>query len=70
MGRGVEEGSMIPKSAVMKSLEALPDDATIEEIIEHLYFVWKMERRLEQADSGAAIPHDEAREHMRARFKC
>ena len=56
---------MSTKETVMKSIQELPDDATIEDIIEHLYFVWKIERRLEQADSGDTISHEEARERMK-----
>ena len=43
---------MMTKSEVLRTLEQLPDDATIEDIIEHLQFVWTVEQRLKEAEAG------------------
>jgi hypothetical protein len=51
------------KSAIVKIVQELPDDATVEDAMERLYFLAKVERGLEQSD-GETIPHDE----IKARF--
>lgn len=47
------------KEAVMKLLETLPDDATIEDIQYHLYVLQKIRAGQEAADAGDLISHDE-----------
>lgn len=52
------------KSAIIRAIEDLPDDATIEDAMERLYFLAKIEQGLEQAESGKTVSHAE----IRARF--
>lgn len=47
------------KSKVLEALQQLPPDATVEQAMERLYFLAKIERGLEQAEAGKTIPHDE-----------
>jgi len=47
------------KEAVFKLLEALPDDATIEEIQYHLYVLQKIRAGQEAADAGEIVSHEE-----------
>ncbi|MGH8058477.1 MAG: hypothetical protein ACREOH_14775 [Candidatus Entotheonellia bacterium] len=47
------------KEAVFKLLEALPDDATIEEIQYHLYVLQKILAGQEAADAGEIVSHEE-----------
>ena len=48
------------KSQAREVLDRLPDDCTIEDVQYHLYVVEKLRRRVEQADSGLAVPQSEA----------
>ena len=47
------------KVEVMKLLERMPDDASLEDIMYELYFRGRVERGLEQARSGQTVSHDE-----------
>ncbi|MBI4198905.1 MAG: hypothetical protein HY535_00300 [Chloroflexi bacterium] len=47
------------KEAVLKLLETLPDDASIEDIQYHLYVLQKIRAGQEAADAGDLISHDE-----------
>ena len=53
---------MTIKEKVLQAVENLPDDAAIEEAMERLLFMAKIERGLEQADAGQTIPHDEVKQ--------
>ena len=52
------------KQRVIEAVEALPADATIEDAMEHLFFLAKIQRGIEQADSGDTISHDDAKERL------
>lgn len=47
------------KEAVFKLLEALPDDATIEEIQYHLYVLQEIRAGQEATDAGEIVSHEE-----------
>jgi hypothetical protein len=51
------------KSDIIRAIENLPDDATVEDAMERLYFLAKIERGLEQSEGGT-ISHAE----IKARF--
>jgi hypothetical protein len=50
---------MTAKELVRHALDDLPDDTTIEAVIERLLFLYKLQRSLAQADAGEKSPHDE-----------
>lgn len=52
-----------PKTEIVRAIQDLPDDATVEDAMERLYFLAKIERGLEQSD-GETISHEE----IKARF--
>ena len=52
------------KSEIVRAVLELPEDATVEDAIERLYFLAKVERGLEQSEAGETISHDE----IKARF--
>ena len=52
------------KQRVIEAVESLPANATIEDAIERLYFLAKVQRGLEQADSGDTLTHQEAKERL------
>ncbi len=55
---------MATKEQMLKAIEELPDDATIEDALERLYLLYKIERGLKQADNGALVTQEEARQRM------
>ena len=52
------------KQRVIEAVEALPANATIENAMERLYFLAKVQRGLEQADAGDTLPHEEAKKRL------
>lgn len=55
---------MTTKQKVLKAVQDLPDDASFEDAMERLYFLAKVEKGLEQADSGQTISYSEVKEKM------
>ncbi|CAN5280983.1 hypothetical protein BH20GEM2_BH20GEM2_17860 [soil metagenome] len=56
------------KQKALEVVQRLPPDATLEDVIEQLYFLYKVERGLAEADAGETVSHEEAlaeREHWR-----
>ena len=47
------------KAAVLKLLEQLPEETTLEEIQYHLYVLQKIRAGQEAADHGRVIPHQD-----------
>lgn len=52
------------KEKVIDAIEGLPPDASIEDAMERLYFLAKIERGLAQADAGDTVTHDEAKKRL------
>jgi len=52
------------KQKVLKAVQQLPPDATVEDAMERLYFLTKVERGLAQADAGDTVPHAQAKERL------
>ena len=48
------------KQKILQAVEQLPDTATIEDAIERLWFLAKVEEGLRQSDAGETVPHAEA----------
>jgi hypothetical protein len=55
---------MKTKQDILKAIERLPDDAGIEDALDRLYLLYKVERGLRQADRGELIGQEEARRRM------
>jgi len=55
---------MIAKEQVIKAIQDLPQNASIEDAMERLYLIYKVERGLKQADEGQKISQKEARKKM------
>ena len=55
---------MTSKEKLLKMVQSLPDDASVEDAMERLLFLAKIEKGLEQADAGETISHDQVREKM------
>ena len=55
---------MTTKERIIEAVEDLPADATIEDAMERLLFLAKVERGLKEADAGKTISHMEVKERM------
>lgn len=42
----------------------LPEEASIEEAMEKLYLLYKIEKGIQQADAGRIISHEEAKKRL------
>ena len=52
------------KERILKAVEELPDDVTLEEAIEKLCFLAKVERGLKQADEGRTVSHHQVKDRL------
>jgi predicted transcriptional regulator len=52
------------KDLMREAVEQLPPDATVEDAMERLYLLAKIERGVEQADAGKTLDHDEVRQRL------
>ncbi len=55
----------LDKGKILDSLRDLPEKTTIEEAMERLYLLAKIEKGILQADEGQCISHEEAKEKMK-----
>ncbi len=55
---------MIAKEQLLKAIEELPQNASIEDAMEKLFLIYKVDRGIQQADSGNKISQDEAKKRM------
>ena len=53
------------KQKFLQVVERLPDTATLEDAIERLCFLAKVEEGLRQSDAGETVPHAEAIRQIR-----
>jgi predicted transcriptional regulator len=56
------------KQMIVDAVQRLPDDATIEDAMERLYFLQKIERGLADVAAGRIVPHDEVLRVFEERF--
>jgi predicted transcriptional regulator len=55
---------MTTKQQILHAIEALPDEASIEDAVERLHLLFKIERGLAQADAAQTVTQEEARKRM------
>ena len=55
---------MDTKQQMLKAIEELPDDANVEDALERLYLLYKIDRGVKQADAGQLITQEVARQRM------
>jgi predicted transcriptional regulator len=53
------------KYRVLKAIEELPPDATFEDVMERLYFLYKIDKGLKQVEAGETMSHEEATERTK-----
>lgn len=52
------------KRRAIEALQALPEHATLEDAIERLCFMAKIEEGLRQSDAGQLVSHDEVKKQL------
>lgn len=52
------------KERVLEAVRDLPEDATVEDVMERLYFLAKVEEGLRQAEAGETVSHEEAKRRI------
>lgn len=57
-------GETSAKELLRETIDKLPADASVEEAMERLYFLSKIERGLEQANAGKTLSHEEVRRRL------
>ena len=57
-------GSSGLKQKIVETVAHLPEDATVEDAIERLYFLAKIERGLAESESGQTIPHEDVKKRF------
>lgn len=60
---------MTEKEKMLKVVGSLPDDATVEDAMERLLLLAKVEKGIEQIERGQTISHGELKERMNAWLK-
>ncbi len=55
---------MIAKEQALKVIQELPQDASIEDAMEKLYLIYKVDRGIKQADAGQKVSQEEAKKRM------
>jgi hypothetical protein len=65
----VMDAAITEKESVLRTVQNLPEDASIEEAMERLYLLLKVEKGCCQADSGKTVSHVEAEKRMKRWLK-
>tara|TARA_Y100000031_G_C8024130_1_gene294000 strand:+ start:144 stop:335 length:192 start_codon:yes stop_codon:yes gene_type:complete len=52
------------KSKMESVIRDLPESASIEDAMEKLFFLYKIEKGIEQADAGLTVSHEEAKQRL------
>lgn len=55
---------MTAKQQILQAMESLPEEATVEDAIETLLLLYKVERGIAQADAGEKVSQEEAKRRM------
>lgn len=56
--------SRITRDRMIEAIRELPPDASVDDAIERLVFLAKIEEGLAQLDRGEGIPHDEVKRRL------
>ncbi len=54
----------VVKDKVIELIKALPENATVEDVMEELYFKLQVDEGLAELDRGEGIPHEEVEKRM------
>ena len=57
-------GEMITKTHLISTLEKLPENLTIDQVIDHIIFIEKVQKGLEDSENGRVYTNEEARKKL------
>jgi predicted transcriptional regulator len=57
-------GQPKPRERALEAIRDMPEDATVEDVMERLYFLAKVEEGMRQADAGQTMSHEEAKRRI------
>ena len=60
------ESSMTTKDRILEAVRSLPPDATVDDAIEQIVFIARVEEGLAQLDAGKGIPDEEVKRRFGA----
>lgn len=60
---------MITKEQIKKHLETFPEEFSIDDLIERLLFIEKLEKRIQESDSNHTTTEESLKDEMQERFK-
>lgn len=60
---------MITKEKLKEHIDKLPDSFSIEELIDRHFFIDKLEKRIQQSESGEVVSEDQLKEEMKKWFE-
>lgn len=52
------------KERLMEAVQQLPADASVEQAMERLYFIAKVEEGLRQAEAGKTVSHEDVKRRL------
>jgi len=52
------------RDKILEALQDLPDDATVDDAIERLIFLARIDAGLAELDAGKGIPHEEVKRRL------
>jgi hypothetical protein len=52
------------KDQVIEMIRQLPDESTVDDIMEELYFRMQVDRGIKELDESKGIPHQEVRDRL------
>ena len=55
---------MLTKTHLISTFDKLPENLTIDQVIEHIIFVGKVQKGLEDSENGRVFTTDKAREKL------
>lgn len=55
---------MITKTQLINTLEKLPENLTIDQVIDHVIFIEKVQKGLEDSENGRVYTNEEARSKL------
>lgn len=53
------------KQKILKTVEEMPQDVSFEEVMERLYFLYKVEKGLQQVESDNILSHQQAKQNLK-----
>ena len=53
------------QTKILKTVEEMPQDVSFEEVMERLYFLYKVEKGLQQVESDNILSHQQAKQNLK-----